>query len=72
MIACYGLLALVIGLIMVMIGYASLGFLLPRAEKRWHYAVSVYSLRACFWMVVVGLVLVVLSSLYLMGLIPSP
>ena len=67
-----GLLAVTVGIFILGIGYYCLVSVLPRKAKEIDTSISLTALRASFWLVIGGIIIIFLGFLYLMGVIPPP
>jgi amino acid permease len=70
----YGIasLAFLFGGLLLAYGYYHLVYVLPKMTKDVETRISMEALRASFWVVIVGLIIIVLGLLYLMNLLPPP
>jgi Ca2+/Na+ antiporter len=64
------LLPLLLGSLILICGYYQLIYKLPKMTKDIETSISMETLRASFWLVIFGLVIIVLGLLYLMGILP--
>lgn len=67
-----GLFAVVFGICVSAIGYLCLVWVLPKKAREKDTSISMIALRASFWLIIAGIVLVFLGFLYLMSIIPPP
>ena len=65
-----GLLAITFGIFILGVGYYCLVSVLPKKAKEKDTSISIIALRASFWLVIGGIVIIFLGFLYLMGVIP--
>jgi hypothetical protein len=63
-------LAFLLGGLILIYGYYHLVYVLPRIMKDMETRVSIEALRASFWLVIFGLVIILLGLLYLMKILP--
>lgn len=63
-------LAFLLGGLILAFGYYHLVYVLPRMAKDMETRVSMEALRASFWLVVFGLIIIVVGLLYLMNMLP--
>lgn len=65
------LLPLLVGILIVLVGYYHLIYKLPRISREFETRLSMEALRVSFWLVIFGLIIIVLGVLYLMDILPQ-
>gem|GEM_PF-2174136 len=65
-----GYILIVIGLSLLILGYWSLTSKLPKLAKDTKTEISIVTLKACLYLVIGGLVIIILGALHLIGVIP--
>jgi hypothetical protein len=65
------LIPLLLGIPLVLLGYIHLVYILPWMAKDVETRLSMEALRASFWLVIFGLILILFGVLFLMGILPS-
>lgn len=65
-------LAFILGGLVLVCGYYHLVYMLPKAAKDMETHISMEALRASFWLVIFGMIIITLGLLYLMNLLPPP
>jgi uncharacterized membrane protein len=64
------LLSLLLGSLILICGYYHLIYMLPKTMREMETRISMEALRASYWLVIFGLVIIVLCLLHLMGVLP--
>lgn len=67
-----GLLAVTFGVCVSAAGYCCLVWVLPKKARETDTSISIIALRASFWLVIGGIIIIFLGFLYLMSVIPPP
>lgn len=63
-------LAFLLGGLILVCGYYHLIYLLPKVAKDTETQINMEALRASFWLVIFGMIIITLGFLYLMNLLP--
>jgi len=67
-----GILSIIFGVLFSAGGYCCLVWVLPKKAREIDTSISIIALRASFWLVVAGIIMIFLGLLYLMSVIPPP